>query len=69
MNNFDYKVMFFRILTVAYTAFLGVFCKDYMANPDVMAALHGGAAAAISGAFGGFGLDQLIFHYLKINSN
>ena len=69
MLKFDYKVMFFRVATVAYTGFLATFCKDYMANQDLMAAVKDGLHYALAGLFGGFGLDQLIFHYTKNNSN
>ena len=67
-NTFNWKITLFRMLTVGYTLFLASFCKQYNLSHDVTVAFHSGLDGLITGVAGGFGLDQIIFHYLK-NTN
>lgn len=64
-KNFDLKKMFFRVITVGYTAFLAGFSKDYVASPDLAHAVQAGVALMWQGLWAGFGIDQLIFHNTK----
>ena len=65
--KFNYKVLFFRVLTTVYTAFLFAFCKSYLASPDLVVAVSEGLKAGIPAVFAAFGLDQIVFHYVKNN--
>lgn len=63
--KYDWKVLLFRVLTVGYTAFLAGFCNQYVHSPDLSNALQAGLSSLIQGVVAGFGLDQIIFHYIK----
>jgi hypothetical protein len=73
MVKFNYQIMLFRMLTLAYTTFGVVFFKDLGANLlnllptpfDITQVLQNSASYALSGAFAGFGLDQLLYRMSK----
>ena len=62
-KTFDWKIAAFRVITVGYTLFLGAFCKEYNTSHDLALSFHDGVNGLITGVVGGFGLDQIIFHY------
>jgi hypothetical protein len=61
-KNFDVKKMFFRVVTLGYTAFLAGFCKDYVVSANVTHAINEGTLMLWQGLVAGFGLDQIIYH-------
>lgn len=65
-NKYSLKIMLFRALTVSYTAFLGVFCKEYVTDPNLQHAFSAALPTAVQGLLAGFGVDQLIYHYLNV---
>jgi hypothetical protein len=64
-NKYDFKVLIFRVLTAGYTAFFASFANAYSVKTDFSASLHIASASALAGVITGFGLDQLIYHFLK----
>jgi hypothetical protein len=64
-KGFDYKKLLFRTFTLAYTAFLAGFTKDYQLHANIAQAVQEGLNMISQGLIAGFSLDQLMFHFSK----
>ena len=64
-TKFDFRVMLFRVITAGYTAFFASSANAYAVKADISLAMHVGIAAGVAGVIAGFGIDQLVYHFIK----